>query len=101
MAGRLLTRGKHLHGRIISLLREFWAYAYNLTPPPLIEMPAPNQEYVQACICLLGVPIWHLSVIFLLNSGTCETVWYFLLFILQIYISKNELTGIRLHFSLN
>ena len=27
----------------------------NLTPPLFIEMPAPNQETEQSCICLLGV----------------------------------------------
>ena len=37
----------------------------------------PSQESERSCICVLGVSILHLSVIFLLDWGTVLTVWYF------------------------
>ena len=40
-----LTRGKHLHDHIISII-EVWAYKTNLPPPSFIEVPVPRQESV-------------------------------------------------------
>ena len=39
----LLTCGKHLHNRIISLIGEVLAHSTTLTPPPFIEMSGPSQ----------------------------------------------------------
>ena len=40
----LLTCGKHLHDRIISLRWNDWAYRTNLTPRLFIEVHVPGQE---------------------------------------------------------
>ena len=51
----------------------------NLTLPLFIEVPVPSREseWSYITICVLGVSILPLSVIFLLNFGTVSTVWYF------------------------
>ena len=72
-----LTRLKHLDDRIISLSREVWAHKISLTPPPLIEMFVPSQESERSCICVLGVSICSLSMIFLLDFGSDLTVLCF------------------------
>ena len=36
--GVSLTCGKHLHGRIIYLRREFWAHRTSLTPPLVLRL---------------------------------------------------------------
>ena len=56
----LLTSGKHLHDRIISLSGEVWAHKTSLTPPLFIGVPVASQESKRVCICMLGV--WMLSL---------------------------------------
>jgi hypothetical protein len=60
----LLTCGKHVHDRIISLREEVWAYKTSLIQPPLIEVSVPNQEHGPSCICLLVISwaVMYLSV---------------------------------------
>jgi hypothetical protein len=54
--GILLTCGKDLHGRIISLRGELYAHRTSLIPPPLfIEVSMPGQERERSCICVLRV----------------------------------------------
>ena len=66
----LLTDRKHLHDLII-LLRggRVSVHKTSLIPPLFIEMPVPNQESEQSwlCMCVLGVSIVSLSIIFLLE----------------------------------
>ena len=50
--GILLTRGKHVHDRIMSLRVETWAHRTSLTPPLFIELPVPNQESERLCACM-------------------------------------------------
>ena len=47
----LVTCGKPLHGRIISLRGEVQD---QLNPVTFIEMPVPRQEIERSCICVLG-----------------------------------------------
>jgi hypothetical protein len=42
--GILLTFGKDLHGRIISLRREAWDHKTSLTPPLFIEVPVLSER---------------------------------------------------------
>ena len=49
----------------------------SLTPPLFIEVSVPSQESERSCICVLGVSILLLSMIFILDFGLVATVWYF------------------------
>jgi hypothetical protein len=42
--GILLSCGKHLHDRLISIRGEVWVHKSSLTLPLFIEMPVPSQE---------------------------------------------------------
>ena len=53
-SGILLTFGKHLHDRIISVREEIWALKTSLTLP-LIEVTVPSQESEWSCICVWGI----------------------------------------------
>ena len=46
----------------------------------LTEVPVPSQESKRSCICMLGVSILPLSMIFLLDFGTFPIVFFFFLF---------------------
>ena len=61
--GILLTRGKHVHHRIISLRVENWVHKTSLSTPHVIEMPVPSHASERSCICVLGVSILPLSTI--------------------------------------
>jgi hypothetical protein len=65
--GILLTRGKHLHDRIISLRGEVWAPNTSLSPPLFIKVPVPGKESERSCICGLVVLILYLSAILILE----------------------------------
>jgi len=54
--GILLTRGKHLHDRIISLKGEVWAHKTSLAPL-FIEVPSPNKKSERLCVCILEITI--------------------------------------------
>jgi len=54
----LLTRGKHLHDRIISLRGEVWVYKTSLTPSLFIKVSEPIQERKRWCIYVLKVSIY-------------------------------------------
>jgi hypothetical protein len=56
----LLTSGKYLHDRIISLSGEVWAHKTTT----FIEVPVASQESKRVCICMLGV--WMLSLLTIL-----------------------------------
>jgi len=47
-----------------------------LTPPLVIEVSVPSQETERPCICVFGVSVLPLSVIFLLDFRNVLTVWY-------------------------
>jgi len=49
----LLTFGKQLHDRIITL--RFGAHSTSLTPPHYIEVPVPSHENDESSICVLEV----------------------------------------------
>jgi hypothetical protein len=82
-----LTCGKSLHDCIISWRRKVWAHKASLIPSPslslFIEMQVPSREGERSCICVLGVSILPLSVVFPLNFRNVPTVWYF--FLLSLY----------------
>ena len=73
-----------------------------------IEVPVSSQESEQSCICVLGVSIWPLSMIFLLDFGTVLTVWYFyapatksrggiLIYPLSVHSSVRSSVRIQIH----
>ena len=66
--GILLTCGKDLHVRIISLRREVWDHTTSLTPPLFIEVPVLSE------ICVLGLTSLPLSTTLVLDFGTVPTV---------------------------
>ena len=80
--GIFLARGKHLHGRIISLRVEVWAHRTSLYPTLFIEMPVPCKECERSCIGVLQISILPLSTILIFNFEIVPTVWYFLFLIL-------------------
>jgi hypothetical protein len=51
-----------------------WVQKISLTPPT-------NKESERSCICVWGVSIWPLSMIFLSDVGNILTVCYFLFFV--------------------
>ena len=53
-----LTCGKHVHDRIISLIRDVWIHKTCLAPPLFIYVYVPRQESEWSCICLQGVSIF-------------------------------------------
>ena len=59
----LLTWGKHLHDRIVSLSGEVWVYKTSLIPPLFIEVPVPSER---PCICALSVSNFDFQVFMLL-----------------------------------
>ena len=82
----LLTCGKHLHDRIISLRGEIWtgevwAHKTNLTPPHFIEVSV-LQESQRSYICVLRLSVLVLSTILIFDFGIVPIVWYFLFFVL-------------------
>jgi hypothetical protein len=42
----LLTGGKHLHDRIISIRGEIWLHETSLTPPCYFEMSIPSKKVI-------------------------------------------------------
>jgi hypothetical protein len=61
----------------MSLRGEFWDHRARLTTQLIIGVPVANQESQRACICVLVVSIFPLSMIFILDFETVLTVWYF------------------------
>jgi hypothetical protein len=53
----------------------------SLTPPPFIEVSVSSHGTEQSCICVLGVSIFSLSTIFLLDVGIVPIVWYIFVFL--------------------
>ena len=51
----LLTCGKRLHDRIISLREQVWAHTTSLIPHLFIEVHFPSEEGEWSCICVFGV----------------------------------------------
>jgi len=49
----------------------------NLILPLFIEVPVSSQESERSCIFVLEVSILSPSMIFLLDLGTVQTVWFF------------------------
>ena len=60
----LLTRRKHVHDRITSLIGEVWAHETSLTQPLFIKVPKPR---------VLNLPI---SMIYRLHFRTFTPLWY-------------------------
>ena len=91
----LLTCGKHLHDRIISLRGDVWDHKISLTPPLFIEVPVPIQEHERSCICVLGVSIFPLSMILIFDFlNWSDSVIFFVLkghnFFFAILFQKRE-----------
>ena len=53
--GILLTHGKHLYERIISLREEVCSHKTSLPPALFNKVHISNQESERSCICVLGV----------------------------------------------
>ena len=70
---------KHLHD-IISLRVEVWEHKTSLTLILFIEDPVQIQESEQSWICVVGVHIFPLSTIFLLDFGNVPTSVVFFCF---------------------
>ena len=92
--GILLTRGKHLHDRIISLRGKVLAHRTSLTPPLVNEVSVPLMGCERLFICVLGVSIWPLSRRFIYHFGTVLTVWYFMFFSPFHYIIEELKIGV-------
>ena len=75
--GILLTRGKYLHVRIISIKWNFCDHKTSLTPPLFIEVLVAIQESEWSCLWMLEVSILLLSMVALLDLRNVPTVWYF------------------------
>ena len=75
-----------------SLNWEVWVHQISLTPPLFIEVYGPGQENERSCIRVLGVSIFPLFTIFLLDFATFRTVWDFLFFILFGHICTTKFT---------
>jgi hypothetical protein len=75
------TCGKQLHDHIFPLRRYVWAHIINLTPPLFTERSVPRQESERSCICVLGVSILPLSIIFPIGFWKCSDsgILYFIL----------------------
>ena len=74
--GILLTCGKHLHDRIISLRGEVWSHKASLVPLFFYEVSFPSQKCERSCICLLGLSFLSLSTIFQLEHQSSLPVTY-------------------------
>ena len=74
--GILLTCGKHLLDRIISLRGEVWVHNTILTPPP----PVPSQDSDQLCICVLWVSILPQATILIFDFEIVPTVVEYFVF---------------------
>ena len=72
-----LTRGKYLHGRIISRGEEVCDHDNSLTQSLLIEVPVPSQKSERSCMYALGVSILPLSTILIFDFGIAPTLRYF------------------------
>jgi len=64
----------------MSLRGEVWSHKTILTPSLYIEVPVPSQESELSCICVVGVSLLPLSMIYLLDFGTVPTVFAFCCF---------------------
>ena len=74
----LLLRGeKHLHVHVISLRGEVLVHKISLITLLFIEVPVPNQESEQSCICMLSMSIFDFRIV--------PTVWYFFHFIFILF----------------
>jgi hypothetical protein len=63
-----------LDDRIISLRGKAWVHKTSLTPPPLIEMPAPSQERARLCISVRGI-----DFVSFYDFSVVPTVWYYII----------------------
>ena len=82
----LLTRGKYLHDRIISLRGKIWANTTSLTPPLFIEVSVPSNESKRSCICVLEVSILPLSKILIFDFGIIPSVVFFVIHYITIIL---------------
>ena len=81
----LLTRGKHLHYRIIWILGEVYIHKTSH-----FLLPVPSQISERSCICESRL---SLSIIFWLDFGIVQRVWHFFFhFMVTLYVDYNYLT---------
>jgi len=81
--GILLTRGKHLHDRILSLRGKVWGLKASLSPP-LFSLKCQYQVRKESGhVFVLGVSILPPSTTLIFDFGTVPTVWYFVFYILS------------------
>jgi len=73
-------------------LHESLKYSSHLTPPLFSEVPAPNMEGEQSCICVLGVSILPMSLYdFSIRFWNCydSVVFFVFHFISTLYLILN------------
>ena len=85
--GVLLACVKLLYDRIISLRGESIDRKTNLTWPLLNKVTVSTKESERLYISVLGVYIWPLFTIFLLDVGTFLTLWDFFDFFIRLNIT--------------
>jgi len=76
--GILLTNGRHLHYRIISLNCEVWDHKTSLIPPLVIEVPVHSRERERSCRCILVISILTLFFDFSIRCWNCSDSVMFL-----------------------
>jgi len=77
--------------QITSLTEEVWDHKTSLTLPHLIEVPVPSKESEQPLyMSVRGIKFASMFTIFGLDFETVQTVWYFLLFILDTRADKSD-----------
>ena len=92
-----LSRGKHLHGHIISQRREVWAHRTFTASPLFIEVPVQSQESEISYMCVRGTDFIFIYDfdIWLLNCSDSVILFIFH-FMLDIYIIVRYATHLRL-----
>ena len=71
---------------------KLWSQKTILTPSLYIEVPVPSQESELSCICVVGVSLLPLPMIYLLDFGTVPTVWHLVVFILYLRYQYKRLS---------
>ena len=79
--------------RQFSLRRGARAHKTSVVLLHFITVPLPSQESERSCIYVLGVSIFLLSTIFLLDFETVPTVWYIVMSCLR-YLCLFEYSGV-------
>ena len=85
---------------------QVWVHNTSLAPPLLCVVPLLCHESEWSCICVLGVSLWTLSIIFLYRFGLFQLFFYwvmelfrqwcfFYLYVFTIWCNVNNKTSIK------